>query len=160
MIYSEIDKIKNIDLINEQASELFATQLARCLSAPLVVSLSGDIGTGKTTIIRAMLKSLGVQSAIKSPTFSLVESYLCNNLYIHHFDLYRIHHEDELEYLGFRDYFSNQSICCIEWAEQAGKALPLVDIRFNLSIKGAGREMQIVASSVAGKRILACLAGE
>ncbi len=131
-----------------------AVAVVKTFSAPLVVALSGDIGAGKTTIIRAMLKCLGVQSAIKSPTFSLVESYTCNNLTIHHFDLYRIHHEDELEYLGFRDYFSNQSICFIEWAEHAGKSLPQVDIHFNLSIKGAGREMQIQALSVAGKSIL------
>ncbi len=160
MSHSEYDKIITLDLIDEKASEQFATQLASCLSSPLVVALSGDIGAGKTTIVRAMLKSLGVQSAIKSPTFSLVESYICHDLHIHHFDLYRIHHEDELEYLGFRDYFSKESICFIEWAEHAGKALPQVDIRFNLSIKGAGRNMQIIASSVAGKRILACLAGE
>ncbi len=127
---------------------------AKTPSTPLVVALSGDIGTGKTTIIRAVLKCLGIQSAIKSPTFSLVESYTCNNLTIHHFDLYRIHHEDELEYLGFRDYFSSQSICFIEWAEHAGKSLPQIDIHFNLSIKGAGREMQIEALSVAGKTII------
>ena len=113
------------------------------LKAPLVFTFSGEIGAGKTTIIRAMLRSLGVTSSIKSPTFSLVESYACNNLHIHHFDLYRIHHEDELDYLGFRDYFSQHSICCIEWPEHAGNALPIVDIRFNLSIKGAGREVQI-----------------
>ena len=160
MIHSEHDKIITLDLVNEVASEQFAIQLALCLSDPLVMTFSGDIGTGKTTIIRAMLKSLGVQSAIKSPTFSLVESYWCQNLHIHHFDLYRIHHEDELEYLGFRDYFSNHSICCIEWAEHAGKALPHIDIRFNLSIKGAGREMQTIASSIAGKRVLDCLVGE
>lgn len=148
------------ELANEAASELFATQLAHCLTAPLIITFSGDIGAGKTTIIRAMLKSMGVQSAIKSPTFSLVESYLCQEAQVHHFDLYRIHQEDELEYLGFRDYFTDQSICCIEWPEHAGKALPKVDIRFKLSSKGAGREMQVMALSVAGERILACLAGE
>lgn len=149
-----------LDLENEHASEEFASQLAACLSAPLVIAFSGDIGTGKTTIIRAMLKKLGINSAIKSPTFSLVESYSSGNMHIHHFDLYRIHHEDELEYLGFRDYFGSNTICCIEWAEHAGKSLPNIDIRFNLSIKGAGRVMQIAALSDTGKRILACLAGK
>lgn len=156
----EYDKIITVELTDERASEQLARQIAQCVSAPLILTFSGEIGSGKTTIIRAMLQNLGVQSAIKSPTFTLVESYLCNNVPIHHFDLYRIHHEDELEYLGFREYFSHQSICCIEWAEHAGKLLPASDIQFNLSIKGAGREMQIIASSVAGKRILACLAGE
>jgi tRNA threonylcarbamoyladenosine biosynthesis protein TsaE len=160
MIHNEHKNRSTLNLINEKASEQFAARLASCLIPPLVVALGGDIGAGKTTIVRAMLKSLGVQSAIKSPTFSLVESYTCHHLNIHHFDLYRIHHEDELEYLGFRDYFSKHSICFIEWAEHAGKFLPQVDIRFNLSIKGAGRDMQIIALSSTGDSILACLAGE
>lgn len=154
------DNTLHLDLVNEQASVQFAEHLASCLVAPLVLSFSGDIGAGKTTIVRAMLRSMGVESAIKSPTFSLVESYVCHNVPLHHFDLYRIHHEDELEYLGFRDYFSRDSICFIEWAEHAGNALPQVDIRFKLSIKGAGRKLQINALSAAGNRILVCLAGE
>ena len=159
MIQGEYINNAIIELATEEASDRFAAQLALCLKPPLVISFSGEIGTGKTTIIRAMLKNMGVTSTIKSPTFSLVETYFCNEIPIHHFDLYRIHHEDELDYLGFRDYFSPQSICCIEWAEHAGKALPAIDIRFKLDIKGAGREMHINASSEAGKIILACLAG-
>lgn len=160
MIISENDKILNYDLPDEKSSVHFAQQLALCLAAPLIITFHGEIGAGKTTIIRAMLRSMGVESAIKSPTFSLVESYQCRGMDVHHFDLYRIHTEDELDYLGFRDYFTPQSICCIEWAEHAGKSLPAVDIRFKLGIKGAGRELHGTASSVAGKRILACLAGE
>ncbi|MFI4962241.1 MAG: tRNA (adenosine(37)-N6)-threonylcarbamoyltransferase complex ATPase subunit type 1 TsaE [Legionellales bacterium] len=154
------DTSATVELINEEASLRFAVQLAVCINPPLVIAFNGELGTGKTTIIRAMLKTLGVQSAIKSPTFSLVESYLCHNIPIHHFDLYRIASEDELEYLGFRDYFCEQSICCIEWAEHAGRALPKIDIQFNLSIKGAGRTMQMDALTVAGKSILASLVGE
>lgn len=154
------DKIINIDLLNEEASEAFALRLANCLTAPSILAFSGEIGTGKTTIIRAMLKNQGIKSAIKSPTFSLVESYSCADFMIHHFDLYRLNSEEELEYLGFRDYFSEHTICCIEWAEHAGKALPNVDIRFKLTIKGAGRAMQIEALSAAGEKMIACLAGE
>lgn len=149
-----------LDLPDEKASVSFASRLASCLSPSLIMTFSGDLGAGKTTIIRAMLKCLGVQSAIKSPTFSLVESYVCHDLLVHHFDLYRIHHEEELDYLGFRDYFVPGSICCIEWAENAGKALPNIDIRFKLNMKGAGREVQIMALSTAGKEILARLTGE
>lgn len=156
----ESNQIINLDLFDELASVHFANRMASYLTPPLVIAFSGEIGAGKTTIIRAMLKKLGVTTAIKSPTFSLVESYVCHDVPVHHFDLYRIHHEDELEYLGFRDYFSRQSICCIEWAEHAGKALPAIDIRFKLDIKGVGRELQITAVSDAGKRILACMAGE
>lgn len=160
MNITECGKVVTLNLINEEASERFAMQLANCLTHSLVITFSGEIGSGKTTIIRAMLKCLGIQSAIKSPTYSMVESYICNDLNIHHFDLYRINHEDELEYLGFRDYFESESICCIEWAERAGKALPHADIQFKLSIKGAGREMRIFALSAAGEKITACLAGE
>jgi tRNA threonylcarbamoyladenosine biosynthesis protein TsaE len=148
-----------LELINDEASKRFAAQLAPYLTAPLILALSGEIGTGKTTIVRALLKSLGIKSAIKSPTFSLVETYYFDTVSVHHFDLYRIHHEDELEYMGFREYFNQHSICCIEWAEHAGRVLPQVDIHLKLSIKGAGREMQIDAHSNAGKRILAYLAG-
>lgn len=149
-----------INLPDEQASKRFGERLASCLTPPLLITFSGDLGAGKTTIVRAMLTSLGVNTAIKSPTFSLVESYSCQNKQIHHFDLYRIHHEEELEYLGFRDYFSSDSICCIEWAEHAGRILPKVDIQFKLTLKGAGREMRVKALSEAGQRILAHLAGQ
>ena len=147
-------------LSDEQASEQWATSLAQQIKAPLVLSFSGDIGAGKTTIIRAMLRALGIQCAIKSPTFSLVESYTCNDFVVHHFDLYRIHHEDELEYIGFRDFFAEQNICCIEWAEHAGQLLPEVDILFKLKVKEIGRELEITAFSAAGQKMLAGLTGE
>lgn len=149
-----------LNLSDESESQSLAKKLAHCIKAPVVITFSGDIGTGKTTIIRALLKNMGVNSPIKSPTFSLVESYQSSDALIHHFDLYRIVHEEELDYLGFRDYFTEQSICCIEWAEHAGKSLPKVDIRFKLSIKGAGRELQISAESVLGESVLACLVGD
>lgn len=160
MLVNELNQVITLDLPDEKASEALAIRLASVLTPPLIITFGGDLGAGKTTIVRAMLRHLGVQSAIKSPTFSLVESYVCQNSTVHHFDLYRIHHEDELEYLGFRDYFTHESICCIEWAENAGKALLKADIRFNLDIKGAGREVQITAYSDAGKKVLARLTGE
>ena len=160
MTHREFDKPLELDLSNEKASEQFGNQLAGWLMPPLVLTFSGDLGAGKTTIIRAMLKSLGVESSIKSPTFSLVESYNCNKIQIHHFDLYRIHHPEELDYLGFRDYFSKESICCIEWPEHADTQLSEVDLCFKLSSTGAGRHIQITASSVAGQRILTGLVGE
>jgi tRNA threonylcarbamoyladenosine biosynthesis protein TsaE len=154
------DKKWTLDLANEKASERFGSQLAHCLSPNLVLALSGDVGTGKTTVVRALLRSLGIRCAVKSPTFSLVESYVCEKFTIHHFDLYRIAQAEELEYLGFRDYFSHQSICLIEWAEHAGKFLPKVDARFHLAVQGLGRRLTMNACSEMGKEILAKLAGE
>ncbi len=159
MLDRNYDKIVTIELIDEQESERIAHHLAQWVQPGLLMTFSGEIGAGKTTIIRALLKKLGVTSAIKSPTFSLVESYHVKDLYIHHFDLYRIQHEEELEYLGFRDYFCAQSVCLIEWAEHARNTLPKVDVRFNLSINGAGRLMQLQAGSATGENILACLTG-
>lgn len=147
-----------IDLPTEQASEEAASQLAPCLTAPLVLTFRGDIGAGKTTFIRALLRSLGVAAAIKSPTFSLVESYQIDNMQIHHFDLYRIHDEAELDYIGFRDYFSSQSICCIEWPELAPRTLEQVDITFALSMgRDGGRVMELVAHSAPGTDVLRCI---
>jgi tRNA threonylcarbamoyladenosine biosynthesis protein TsaE len=145
-------------LSDEQASKQYAQQLAQQLHAPLVITFSGDIGAGKTTIIRAILRDLGIQCPIKSPTFSLVESYSCADFSVHHFDLYRIHHEDELEYIGFRDFFSEHSLCFIEWAEHARSSLPNVDICCTLKVKGSGRELKVTALSVAGQKVVACLA--
>ena len=153
-------KRKSLFLPNEEASEQLAADLAPMIPPSFLISFSGEIGSGKTTFIRALLKCLGVQTAIKSPTFSLVESYSCLRLEIHHFDLYRIQHADELEYIGFRDYFSKPSLCCIEWPEHAGNLLPKEDIRFSLSIQGTGRQMHMQAWSPAGIDILENLAGE
>ncbi|KTD14456.1 tRNA (adenosine(37)-N6)-threonylcarbamoyltransferase complex ATPase subunit type 1 TsaE [Legionella israelensis] len=146
-------------LSNEDSSRTFGKKLANCLLPSAVLAFSGELGAGKTTIIRAMLRALGVASAIKSPTFSLVESYQCQSLQIHHFDLYRIQDEEELEYIGFREYFSEDAICCIEWPEKASNLFIHTDLQFDLKIKETGREMRIKALSVLGERILTCLTG-
>lgn len=150
---------RDIDLPDEISSERLAARLASCLHPGLVLAFCGEIGTGKTTFIRAMLRALGVQGPIKSPTFSLVESYPWQSLQIHHFDLYRIHNEEELEYIGFRDYFGAGDICCIEWPERAKASLSAVDLGFSLSVKGSGRFMSIEAIGTAGETILTCLTG-
>lgn len=153
-------KVDCIALPDVQYSEALAVRLATCLTAPLVLTFSGEIGAGKTTFIRAMLRALGVKSAIKSPTFSLLESYQCQYLQVHHFDLYRIHDETELEYIGFRDYFLTDAICCIEWPERAGQSLEHVDINFAFTIEGSGRLLTLTATTAAGELILSCLAGK
>ncbi|MBA2656634.1 MAG: tRNA (adenosine(37)-N6)-threonylcarbamoyltransferase complex ATPase subunit type 1 TsaE [Tatlockia sp.] len=149
-----------IKLPSESASALLAARLATLLIWPLVLTFSGEIGAGKTTFIRALLRALGIKSAIKSPTFSLVESYSYQNLQMHHFDLYRIHDESELEYIGFRDYFQENALCCIEWPERISHSLDQIDINFAFTISGSGRLLICSASSAAGEKILHCLAGK
>ena len=155
-----MDPVDCIALPDVQYSEALAVRLAACLAAPLVLTFSGEIGAGKTTFIRAMLRALGVKSAIKSPTFSLLESYQCQHLQVHHFDLYRIHDETELEYIGFRDYFLADAICCIEWPERASHSLDFVDVNFAFTIDGSGRLLTLSATSAPGELILSYLTGK
>ncbi|MCW0218621.1 MAG: tRNA (adenosine(37)-N6)-threonylcarbamoyltransferase complex ATPase subunit type 1 TsaE, partial [Prosthecobacter sp.] len=150
----------SLDLQDETFCEHWAAAMADCLRAPAILTFRGEIGAGKTTFIRAMLRALGVRGAIKSPTFSLVESYDCDNLHVHHFDLYRIVEEGELDYLGFRDYFDSEGVCCIEWPERAGAYLTHSDLHFELTIRGSGRLMRIEALSAAGESMLSCLVGK
>lgn len=150
-------RVLTLALSDEYQSELFAVKIVPFLSSPLILSFSGEIGAGKTTFIRAMLRALGITTAVKSPTFSLVESYECANFYLHHFDLYRIHDETELEYIGFRDYFREDSVCCIEWPERAGYFLEKIDMNFAFAMNGGGRLLTIKATSPAGEKILSCL---
>ncbi|CEK11732.1 tRNA (adenosine(37)-N6)-threonylcarbamoyltransferase complex ATPase subunit type 1 TsaE [Legionella hackeliae] len=149
----------DVVLPGESDSEVLAAKLAQVLTSPLVLSFSGEIGAGKTTFIRAMLRALGIKTAVKSPTFSLVESYQCKDFQVHHFDLYRIHEESELEYIGFRDYFREDSICCIEWPEHARNFLNKVDMNFSFVIHGSGRLLTMKAASLVGEKLLSCFAG-
>ncbi|MBA4696328.1 MAG: tRNA (adenosine(37)-N6)-threonylcarbamoyltransferase complex ATPase subunit type 1 TsaE [Legionella sp.] len=142
---------------DEEATRNFAKEIANCLQAPFVMTLSGGIGVGKTTFLRAMLRSLGVKASIKSPTFTLVESYPCTNFNVHHFDCYRIHDSDELEYIGFREYFQQESICCIEWPERVQNSLKKVDLKLYWTIEGSERVVKIESDTTQGKELFACL---
>lgn len=149
-----------IELPTERESKEMAARMAECIVSPAVITFSGEIGAGKTTMIRSMLQALGVQTVIKSPTFSLVESYQGEAVQIHHFDLYRIEDETELDFIGFRDYFRGNAICCIEWPERAPRYLSQPDLGIHLSIKGAGREVELTAYSSVGSSVLVSLTGE
>ena len=147
------------DVSTIHATEALAAHLAKLLVPPLTLTFRGNLGAGKTTLIRAMLRALQITGAVKSPTFSLVESYLLQDgvSQFHHFDLYRIEEEEELEYIGFRDYFSTQTICCIEWPERALHALRLIDIAFSFIFNEEGRFLHASASSAAGETLLSFL---
>lgn len=142
----------SIELPSIQATERYAYELARCLFAPMVITLRGQIGAGKTTLVRALLRALGVQGAIKSPTYSLLESYdLPENAgqiaQCHHFDLYRVMDDSELEFIGFRDYFQPNTLCLIEWPERIPLPAQQIDLALLLIEAGNGRTLHMQANA-------------
>lgn len=121
------------------------TELAHHLSADKgwVITLQGDLGAGKTTLVRGLLRELGHQGTVKSPTYTLVEPYQLANRDIYHFDLYRLGDADELEHIGFRDYFTANAVCLLEWPERGEDYIPTADIRLSINISDDIREVQI-----------------
>ncbi len=135
----------------------FAKRLANCLKPGLVIYLQGDLGSGKTTLVRAMLHSLGYSGKVKSPTYTLVEQYEVAGLHLRHFDLYRFHDEAEWETAGLQDEFNGRNICLIEWPEKAMGLAPAADLQISLGILPEGRTVKIHASTRTGRECLSNL---
>lgn len=113
----------------------------RALPQSLCVFLVGDLGAGKTTLSRGILRAFGHQGAVKSPTYTLVEIYEFSQRRVYHFDLYRLGDPEELEYMGIRDYFADGSLCLIEWPERGEGVLSTADIILDVKVKNNGREI-------------------
>lgn len=97
------------------------------------IHLRGELGAGKTALVRAVLRELGVTGKVKSPTYTLVEPYEVSRLTLYHFDFYRLHEPEEWSDAGFRDYFNEYSVCLVEWPEKAGSLLPRADLTITLA---------------------------
>jgi tRNA threonylcarbamoyladenosine biosynthesis protein TsaE len=130
--------------------------LAAALTPGMVIYLIGELGAGKTTLARGLLRGLGFEGKVKSPTFTLVEVYEVSRLYLYHFDFYRFSDPRELGEAGFREYFNPQSVCLVEWPEKSNRAagLPAADLRIVLHVAGLGRNVSIFADSEAGASCL------
>jgi len=118
----------------------------------MVVALHGDLGTGKTTLVRGVLRSLGWTGSVKSPTYALVEYYSVSSLYLYHFDFYRFEDPGEWETAGLADYFRSDSVCLVEWPERVAGLLPDPDVDIVLSHAADGRDLAMSATTAAGKR--------
>jgi tRNA threonylcarbamoyladenosine biosynthesis protein TsaE len=149
-------------LADENATARLGAALARAIEAEaaaiaahgLVVALAGDLGAGKTSVVRAMLRALGVTGAIKSPTFTLVEPYVVSSLDFYHFDFYRLADPEEFSFTGFREMFGPAAVCLIEWPDKAAGHLPTADLRIALRVAGEGRHASITAATELGATCL------
>jgi tRNA threonylcarbamoyladenosine biosynthesis protein TsaE len=146
--------------IDEGALAALAFALAPAIGDGGAIHLAGELGAGKTTFARALLCALGVVARVKSPTYSLIESYVVDGLAIHHLDLYRIAAVDELEWLGLRDLDVDRRLWLIEWPERAVEALPAPDLIVHLSHAAKGRDLRIEVPSRTGQHWLKSMSAQ
>jgi tRNA threonylcarbamoyladenosine biosynthesis protein TsaE len=155
--------VREVVLDDEAATAALAARMARCLIAGMVVHLVGDLGVGKTTFVRGLLRGLGHTGRVRSPTFTLLEPYNLPSLTVYHFDFYRFSDQHEWQDAGFDEYFGSEGACLVEWPELAGARLPAADLRIVLAFAdGQGtdtrRVLRLEAATEAGARCLTAAA--
>ncbi len=147
-------------LADAAATEALGARMAACATAGLVIHLHGDLGAGKTTFTRGMLRALGHDGPVRSPTYTLVEPYEVGGRRLYHFDLYRLGDPEELEFMGIRDYTDGEAILVVEWPEQGQGVLPGPDLDVYLQHQGPGRRVSLQPRTPAGEVVLACLSAD
>lgn len=153
-----------IDLIGEEKMLAFAGQCAEVFSSAAIngglVFLEGDLGAGKTTFCRGLMRGFGYRGAVKSPTYTLVETYEVsttpsnadnNDLTVCHFDLYRVADPEELEFMGMRDYLEGAHLCLMEWADKGAGFLPAADLVLSIVDIKDGRQLTWQAGTEKGR---------
>ncbi|MBI3148717.1 MAG: tRNA (adenosine(37)-N6)-threonylcarbamoyltransferase complex ATPase subunit type 1 TsaE [Betaproteobacteria bacterium] len=147
-----------VELADAAATEALGRRLAPCLTPGMAVGLGGDLGAGKTTLARGLLRARGVQGRIKSPSYTLLEVYEVSSLYLYHFDFYRLTDPEEWSSSGFREYFNKQAICLVEWPEKAAGLMPALALHVHLDHREDGRLARLSAYSEDGEQCLDCFA--
>ena len=149
-------------LDDANATAAAGARLATALRGGMLVTLAGDLGAGKTTLVRGMLRGLGWSGAVKSPTYALVEHYSLSSIYFYHFDFYRLADPEEWSAAGFEEYFRHDAVCVAEWPERAGSRLPRADLEIRLGYRDQGPEhgrvMLLVANTEAGAACVSAFA--
>jgi tRNA threonylcarbamoyladenosine biosynthesis protein TsaE len=150
-----------LHLRDATATEAAGARLAGTLGGGMIVTLSGDLGAGKTTLVRGCLRALGWAGPVKSPTYPLVELYPLSSLYFYHFDFYRFADPSEWETAGLAECFGPQAVCLVEWPERVAGRLPLPDVAFTLTYPAdtsrSGRDLALAAHTERGERCVAAL---
>ena len=141
-------------LPDENATLALGAAIARGIEPGLAVFLHGDLGAGKTTLVRGVLRGLGFEGRVKSPTYALVEVYEVSRLDFHHFDFYRFQDPREWNEAGFRDTFDGRRVSFVEWPEKAHGLLPTADVEITLAIQDVGRVSTLKANTPMGQRCL------
>jgi tRNA threonylcarbamoyladenosine biosynthesis protein TsaE len=147
-------------LPDEAATLALGAALGANLTPGMVLWLEGDLGAGKTTLVRGLLRAAGETGVVKSPTYTLVEVHVVSGLNFYHFDFYRFNQAEEYLDAGLDEYFSGSGICLVEWPDKAAPYLPAADMRIELRVaSGAGGDGRTARITAAGARGRACLAG-
>jgi len=143
-----------LHLPDEAATLALGARVAYGVRTGMSIHLCGELGAGKTTLARGLIRALGYEGKVKSPTYSLVELYTVSRLHLYHFDFYRFNDPKAWQDSGFREHFNEASLCLVEWPEKAGAALPPPDLRITLTPAPRGRDVKLEAFSEAGRQCL------
>jgi tRNA threonylcarbamoyladenosine biosynthesis protein TsaE len=144
-------------LSDSEAMEAFGSRLAACTSGGEAIYLYGDLGAGKTTLVRGFLRALGHMGAVKSPTYTLVEPYALGARRAYHFDLYRLGEPEELEYMGIRDYLDGEAVLLVEWPQRGAGVLPAADLEITIDYAEMGRNIGLKSHGERGSVLVGCL---
>jgi tRNA threonylcarbamoyladenosine biosynthesis protein TsaE len=143
-----------LQLPDEVATLALGAALGLAISRRTIVHLCGDLGAGKTTLVRGLLRRLGHAGNVRSPTYTLVELYAISNLDFYHFDFYRFDQPEEYLDAGLDEYFAGDGICLVEWPERAAPYVPAPDLRITLLVADGGRTARLMALSQSGEQCL------